>query len=443
YKKEISCDAFLRGGTYLLENDVYIFFKNKKSRVVSGKIILDSSDHELKELLSKSSLIIIGGIGYSGLNPKYNAGFGLYRAAVTDIEEDKRRSILFKNIYDRVKKCAPDKKVIVLTHTPVCDWTSEQYNTNWVYVNGHTHINSIKKTRDGIVELSDNQIGYGLSKIPNSKTPKYSYTNPKWKLNSFTLDKCWYDPFEKYKNGIYVISSEEYKDFNIGRGIMNNGCNHDGELYMLKHNEMYMFLLKTAKSLCLLSGGQRKKIFPNDVQYFYNNLDLYSKKVKMVIKPYQDIMEQISDEVKRIGGSGTIHGCIVDISFYSHIYVNPFDGKITSYWAGNMMSRLPFDTIQQHLEEKEPQLLNGYKQECINKSIPLIEKYMTTDNHNAELAVVPQWVFGTEMYEPSRIMRAVQYVWEQNVIRIWNDNILSDTMETNISDHQKNIKQLE
>lgn len=31
---------------------------------------------------------------------------------------------------------------------------------------------------------------------------------------------------------------------------------------------------------------------------------------------------------------------------------------------------------------------------------------------------------GTEIYKPSRIMNSIQYICEQNVIRIWEDKIL-------------------
>lgn len=42
-----------------------------------------------------------------------------------------------------------------------------------------------------------------------------------------------------------------------------------------------------------------------------------------------------------------------------------------------------------------------------------------------ELAVVPQVVLDRSMYEPSRIMRSIQYIFDQNVLRIWNDAVLA------------------
>ena len=410
----------------LLENEVFVVFKNKESCVLSESDIKDASESTLSEFLGKCSTIILGGIGFSGLNAEYNAeyqkghktnpGMGLYRTTIKSLEEDKRRSEAFRFIYEKVLKCANGKKVIVLTHTPIEDWTSDSPWQNCVYVNGHTHINNIRRTSDGIAVLSDNQIGYGFD--------GEKYINPEWKLNAFVIDKLWYDPFEKYTDGIHIINSEEYKEFNLGRGIMCDGCKYDGTLYMIKRSGMYMFLLETSRSLCLMAGGRRKKLAVRDVHYYFDNIDIYSEEIKTMIKPYQTALQQISKEVKLIGGSGIIHGCIVDIDFFNHIYLNPFDGKITSYFAYDISSRQPFDSIQNHLRQKAPQLLLKYQQECKKHSIPLLGPLDNNKEQKVEVAVIPSWICGTEMYNPSRIMRAVQYVWEQNVIRIWNDEVL-------------------
>ena len=38
--------------------------------------------------------------------------------------------------------------------------------------------------------------------------------------------------------------------------------------------------------------------------------------------------------------------------------------------------------------------------------------------------MVPRVVLDKSMYEPSRIMRSIQYIFDQNVLRIWNDAVL-------------------
>ena len=407
------CDSSERlWRTYILENDVYIIYKNKKfngKRVISEIQLLNATNEDLTELCDKASTIILGGIGFSGFNPKYNAELGLYRSTVTTLNQDKELSKRFCRVYDKLKHCAGDKQVIVLTHTPIYDWTNEVCNPKWIYVNGHTHHNQLI-IEDETIILSDNQIGY---------KPK------KWKLNAFSVSG-WYDPFDKYHDGIYKITPEEYRDFNMGRGIDSKGCNYQGILYMLKRDGLYMFLLETVNTLCLLCGGQRKKLERCDVNYYYNNMGMYGQIVCDAIKPYQQVMESLSKEVKRFGGTGKIHGCIVDISFFSHIYVNPFDGKMTAYWALDMSARLPFEDIQTLLEVKEPELLDQFIFEYKKQTLPVLEKYMMKNSRDNKLAIIPRWMFGTEIYAPSRIMRTVQYVWSQNVIRIWNEDIITE-----------------
>ena len=395
--------------SFLLENALFLRYKDRAIRILSEKTILSASDEDLTDLLRKCTFILLGGIGYSGLNPKYNSDMGLYRKAITSLEEDKRRAERFRKLHDKIRQCAAERRVVVLTHTPVSDWTDDECVKNWIYVNGHTHQNALNITPDGITVLSDNQIGY---------------KPVKWQLHSFTMDIGWYDPFDCYEDGIYTISSDQYRDFNRGRGIRSNGCSWPGDLYMLKRKKKYMFLLQSDKSLCLMSGGARKGLERNDIQYYYNNMERYVERVLQITEPYQRFMKQLSEEVKKFGGEGGVHGCIVDISFLSHIYVNPFDGALTPYWALDITERIVYDNIQMLLEAKEKPLLRRFLIQCEKQSLPLIGTYMVSDSNIYEPVIIPRWMTGTEIYDPSRIMRSIQYVWEQDVIRIWNDEIL-------------------
>ena len=413
----------LNDNVILLENELFIEFKGDKELVVKESQILKASDRDLTELLSKCTMIILGGIGFSGLNPVHNASIGLYRKTITSVDEDLKRSKCFRMIYEKVRRCASEKRVIVLTHTPVYDWTNDECQKNWIYINGHTHRNALTITADGISVLSDNQIGY---------KPK------KWTLNSFTVNSLWYDPFGKYEDGIYKITSEQYKSFNRGRGIESNGCPWAGEVYMLKRNGFYLFLLKTIHSLCLLAGGKRKKLENRDLSYYYQNMGLYTERIQQLIKPYQMVMSQLSEEIRKFGGNGRIHGCIVDISFYCHIYVNPYDGKITPYWAPDMMGRSVHYSVQNLLKNYEPELYKPFLIAQKKKIIPMLSNMSDTQQTQNELAVLPQWMQGTEIYDISRVMRAIQYVYEQNVIRIWNDDILNnDTVPDQVTTSTK------
>lgn len=406
--KKYRDDEYSLGSSVLLENEVYVKYKNGISRVLSEEIILNTEESELTAFLFKCSIIVLGGIGYSGLNPKYNCECGIYLNTLTSIEEEKKRTAKFRDLYKKLLKCAADRKVIVLTHTPVSDWLDSECNDNWIYVNGHTHDNKIDIKKNGYAIFSDNQLGY----LPQM-----------WRVNSFLIDHLWYDPFENYNDGIYTITSEEYRIFNIGRGINCKGCTYKGTLYMLKRNRIYMFLLQSKKSLCLLSGGARKKMEHN-VLYFYNNMIEYCDILNSSITPYYSIMNRISEEVKKIGGIGRMHGCIVDISFFSHIYLNPLDGKITPYWAMDNSHQLVFDTISHLLENKEPHMFVKYMLKDAKNAITLTETTLKSSSDNtSDLVTIPKWAFGSEIYSPSRFMKAVQYVLEKNVIRVWREDV--------------------
>ena len=76
------------------------------------------------------------------------------------------------------------------------------------------------------------------------------------------------------------------------------------------------------------------------------------------------------------------------------------------------------------LEKEEPELLSNYLAASEMNTIPLIGKKNLNIQSKGELATIPKWIFGTKMYKASRVLKAIQYVWEQNVIRVWNDEVL-------------------
>ena len=423
YRERISSTH--RFNCKLLHNELFIKYKGKSGFlnsefVISEEQILTATDEDLREVLQKSSFIILGGIGFSGLNRNFNANSGLYRSTVMSIEKDIELTEKFRKVYEKVKRCAEDMRVIVLTHTQVSDWTNEPYVPKWVYINGHTHRNTLIRKIDGTTVLSDNQVGYKPTKL---------------KLNAFTI-KGWYDPFKYFEDGIHKISPEEYKDFYNGRGISIRDKRNDGVRYVLKRNNMYMFLLKSDQGLFLLVGGTRNRLYNYEINYYYDNLIHYAEKVKMAMSPYHSALKKLGDEIKRIGGEGNVHGCIVDIDYFCHAYLNPFDGKITFYYAIDIKERFVYNDLTELIEKHRPKLMEKYKEAYNKGSIPLLSRYAITKENKNEImkaAIVPKLVLGTEIYKGSRIMRAIQYIFDENVIRVWNDEILYTDFNNNLS----------
>ena len=57
-------------------------------------------------------------------------------------------------------------------------------------------------------------------------------------------------------------------------------------------------------------------------------MDSEIKRIKSPLDKYSAFQEKIAAEIRKIGGNGHIHGCIIDIDWENHIYVNPVDLKI-------------------------------------------------------------------------------------------------------------------
>lgn len=402
--------------TVMLENELLIVYKRQQTVRIDEKTLIEADAEELAELCKESSLIILAGIAFSGLNPRYNASMGLYRSTVS-IEEDIERSKRFREVYNKVLACADSQHVIILTHTPMQDWSDDKYNPNWIYVSGHTHQNSLVRLDDGTTVLSDNQIGY---------------IRKRWHLKGFTV-RGRYDPFEDWADGVYSITRQEYVDFNQGHGINMKGFKQTGNIFVLKRAGMYMFVLQ-GQRLYLLAGGHIR-VLKHDINYYYNNMTFYYKQVKASFAPYRSILQSISNEVQVFGGSGLIHGCIVDIDFYNHIYLNPYDGKIVPYFAEDMTNKIIFKDMETMLKTSPVRpksstgfpLLEQYKLAYSNGQTPILASQ--SKNSNIALATVPEIVLDRSMYEPSRIMRSIQYIFDQNVIRVWKDSILSTNFE--------------
>ena len=225
--------------------------------------LLEMDAEELRDKC-KDAIVILGGTGFAGLNQKFNATAGIYRNKVSRVEE-LSRTTRFNAVYQKLMSCAADIQVIVLTHMPTSDWLDGPLNPNWIYVNGHTHQNTMCVQPGKAIILADNQVGY---------KPRELY------FNRFFVNK-WADPFKGYPDGVHVITNDQYIEFQHGRGIPSNGCNRSGTLYMVKRGELYMFFLD-GKSLYILNGGRIKKA-DHPIEYYYEHLAEYVSRTEQVL----------------------------------------------------------------------------------------------------------------------------------------------------------------
>ena len=367
--------------------------------------ILCKSTDELRSLVLDSDLILYGGIGFSAYNPQFNATHGIYRRAIDAWEEDLFYTQKSEAVYNKLAEALALDTVIILSHMPLGDWCATPMVPNWIHVNGHTHHNHCEQSDTGTV-YADNQMGY-RSKKHGLKYFKTSVV---------------YDIFRYHPDGIHRITKTQYLDFNDGNRTRCTFSKEVDSILMLKRQGMYLFLLEDSENgkLFLLNGGVKNRLKITDVHYYYENMVKYSDYIKLAMGKYNEALKSISAVIKSIGGSGYIHGCIVDIDFYNHIYLDPYEGTVTAYYSPWYGERYEYPSVEQLLETKIPALFANY-QKLLELGVEQtnVPGFCVSSSHAVH-------IHGTEQYKPSNLIKRLQYVTESNVIRLWNDDLILD-----------------
>lgn len=345
----------------------------------SEKIIKeDDPDGYAQQSRNIHNIMIVGGLGFAGHNNDFNANRGIYRNTI-DREQEIEETNKWNEIYREAIESAKENNclLVVLTHNPILDWKEDgKPDHNCIYFNGHTHRNYIHHDNErGIHIIADNQIGYDSNIVKLQNIYIYDRVNP----------------FTGYADGYYEISSLDYikfygyiSEYIAGSKLIDKQIkNNDGKLYLIKYNGYYGFFLVSLKGTYICVGGRIKKIGePEDIEKyntsFSDMIDTYLK----ILYPYRNAQEQISKAVKSFGGSGRIHGCIIDIDFFNHIMLNPSDGTITYYYSPEFGTIQTYSDILSLLSERNKELESAYRKQLeINKEheeIVLVKSQIAT-----------------------------------------------------------------
>lgn len=408
-------ELFQKLGIGFLNNCIIAFKENqsnfrKEKHVITSNKIESISRNKLREFLKDSFCILFGGIGFSGRNFSFNATHGIYRETITTIEEDIQRTESFETLYKKIEECLNDYNLVILTHTPKEDWSNNKYCPNWIYVSGHTHRNIFKHDENAHI-YADNQSGYSNTRL----TLKRFYSSSK------------YDLFRTMEDGCHEISPNDYIDFYRGQNISITYGWKDTSICMLKKQGCYCFFMTQTLSgkMFLLCGGAMRGMQGHTLEYFYEHMDKYALAVKEFLRPYYAYQKEAAKIVKSFGGEGAIHGCIIDVSFYSHIYVNPFDRTLTPYYAESICDRTIYRDIKGLVVQHEKELLPAFENKQVKEQISKLAPY----NHSPEIPDEGIYDAGTQIYQVSRLIRTLQYTADNCVIRSWNDRLIQNFNE--------------
>lgn len=136
--------------------------------------------------------------------------------------------------------------------------------------------------------------------------------------------------------------------------------------------------------------------------------------VKTPLDKYTEIQKKIAGEVKKIGGSGYIHGAIIDIDFYNHIYVNPSDLTIRGYYALDIFYKEIYPSVQELLEQKCPKLFDNYKKLLTAQE----STALAIRNEKNEIMSTPELYLETDIYKASREIKKMQKL-SSNILGVW------------------------
>ena len=396
---------------HLLHNNLFYRLEYKWIEISESELInIDPS--VLRKRLREARLIIFGGTGFAGANEEFNANVGIYMNTMTRNEEI-NESNHFLRLYEKITASLKGMNVLIVTHMPIKDWGYDiQPIQGFTYIYGHNHRNYFFD--DGRQRIyADNQVGYKGKKVRFKKIE-----------NDF-----FYDWFIDYKDGIHEITRMDYLRFYKGINQMVNFNRVFSKLFLIKREGNYLFLLQTNSGrLSILNGGGIKSVGKHDLNYFYERLVNYASSVRMFISKYDEFQKQISTEIQRIGGSGNIHGCIIDIDFYNHLYLNPLDKKVTPYFAYSITNKYVYKNLPSLLKCRCPELFARYQElqsgNSNSNQLVLFKDSMeitTKSEHNTD----------TEMYKISRLIKGLQYTTKYNIVRIWNDNLIDKVSAEN------------
>ena len=133
----------------------------------------------------------------------------------------------------------------------------------------------------------------------------------------------------------YRYAGEFIKSGKYISNLINKG---NRKFYVIKQDDYYGFFIVCdsgpSKGISIANGGKTKKLTKEtDIGWIVKNFSLVISKYLRLLAPLRNVQTHLSKELRQLGLSGNIHGCIVDIDYHHHIMVNPTDGSIQFYYS--------------------------------------------------------------------------------------------------------------
>lgn len=286
---------------------------------------------------------------------------------------------------------------------------------------------------------------------------------------------------ENYDDGIFDISVDDYwtflsTNFEEYKKSLRPLFKNTKSIKFIKKHKYYMFVAVSHKGRYSLLHGARLHALQYPLEYYYDNLERYADAIVVHFSKYWDALRMISEQLKSLaptekylrgqyseylndqklryqktksecllyddwykiygqylGMSGDIHGCIIDIDWSNHIYVNPYDGSVVPYSAASMYDKNVYTNIRSLLSAQRPEMIPAFDKLIEDKSSDT--SLITQDKNELNKLLVTQddsistesvKVYDHDMYIISNKLKPLQNIYDMKLIQIWYDEILND-----------------
>lgn len=355
------------------------------------------------------------------------------------------------------------------------------------YLNQYCICNIAKISNESKYKVSNNVLGYKMvyEVWSYNKNSEFVYNYSKWRkvdgsdkeiIRQFLTKQSTITNFnvDNFDNGIFDITVDDYYTFLKSRHgfMMRPLFGNTKFIKFIKYDRYFMFVSVSPKGKYSLLHGAKLRSLKYSLEYYYDRLQRYADAVINRFSKYWAALETISEQVRSLyvdehvlraeyseylkdcklskipksqrqsfelwscshshKPSGYIHGCIVDIDYFNHIYLNPYDGKIVPYYADSMYDKDVFENLQSLLSATRPDLLESSLRLIDDKSGSSIALMINNEissvlvSKNDVINKKPVNDCSTDMYSISNKIKPLKDILDIGWVQVWYDSILGE-----------------
>lgn len=275
---------------------------------------------------------------------------------------------------------------------------------------------------------------------------------------------------EKYKDGIHNISVEDYWSYfcKISQGNKPK-FKYVKEIKFLKNKGFIMFVSISPNGVMSILQGGKKRCIKQSLEYYYYHMSEYGNLVLQRFSSYWSALYGLAEQVREISPDknylrkrgyaeyvkickkwgnkclkfetwyeqekdnkkfeGKVHGCVVDLDYFNHIFLNPFDGKLVSYTSSSKYSKDVYKSIGELIKEQRPEMLVDYSRRPIQDTSSFLttnsvnnSSFLELNNNDGSGDIETEHVTDVSMYRISDKFKELQLIYEYGLIVVWYDS---------------------